>query len=392
MNDFSYLKLGYDTPSFAGFANQHRASTWLNDEAIPFWGRAGLDKTYGGFIESMDLSGAPSGAGFKRTRVTARQIYVFCQSGFLGIPSAFEIAEHGVQFLLRHHKSETKGAWYRSVTADGKPLDQTDDLYDLAFVLFALAWWHRVSGDHRIVEMAKDTLDHIHDALKHPSGAGFIHAADGHSHFQQNPHMHLLEALVELFESTRDERFLDEATCIYQLFKAHFLVDGSLREYFGPAWSQASGIDGRKVEPGHMSEWAWLLARYGRVAQIDVSGIVIELMKFVRQSKQLNAKGLLMDIVLDDGQPFKTDTRLWPQTEMLKGLIALSELTGENVNEELEECMDAIFENFIYPAPQGCWIDHRSSDGKVIVDKIPASSLYHIMLGFCEYRRAALGN
>ena len=153
-------------------------SSWLYGEAIPFWLERGVDRRRGGFIESFTMDGCPQDPGFKRTRVTARQIYCFAHTGLLGISGCVEAAEHGVQFLLRHHKSETKGAWYRSVTADGQPLDQTDDLYDLAFVLFALAWWHRVSGEDRVVEMAKDTLDYIHDALKHPSGVGFIYAAD----------------------------------------------------------------------------------------------------------------------------------------------------------------------------------------------------------------------
>ena len=57
---------------------------------------------------------------------------------------------------------------------------------------------------------------------------------------------------------------------------------GFLREVFDEAWSPASGDEGRLVEPGHQFEWAWLLARCGRLGHPAASAA----------SKRLYAAGL----------------------------------------------------------------------------------------------------
>ena len=368
------------------FSIAGQMSSWLYGEAIPFWLERGVDRRRGGFIESLTMDGFPQDPGFKRTRVTARQIYCFAHAGLQGISGCVEAAEHGIKFLMSYHKGASNGSWVRTVTTEGSTLDSTDDLYDIAFVLFALAWWFRLTRDDSVIPMARQTVEHI-VVLRHSSGLGYRAAADAAGSNEQNPHMHLLEALIELFKVTQDQFFLDEAHKIKVLFSKKFVVNGTVREFFDGDWRPAKGIRGQFVEPGHMSEWAWILFNYGKISGNDIGDIFVTLMNGVLKASELRSDGLLPDVILDNYSIYKSDVRLWPQTEFIKGLVALSESSGHDYSSLIEGCWSNILDNFLDPAPRGCWHDHLNNAGSVIVDKVPASSLYHISLACSEVLR-----
>ena len=76
---------------------------------------------------------------------------------------------------------------------------------------------------------------------------------------RQNPHMHLLEALLAL-------GWRAEADALVRLFHERFYDEksGSLAELFDERWQPLATPEGRIVEPGHNFEWVWLL--HGRSA------------------------------------------------------------------------------------------------------------------------------
>jgi mannose/cellobiose epimerase-like protein (N-acyl-D-glucosamine 2-epimerase family) len=360
--------------------------TWLNEVSVPFWCANGLDIENGGFFEALDLVGRPIDVGFKRTRLTSRQIYAFSHAAMNGNQAAAIAAEHGYKFLIEAQQGIEKGTWNRLVRPDGSVLDATQDLYDLAFVLFALAWWHKLSGNKESIILAKNTIKSL-EKLRHPSGFGFKAAADLMGPHQQNPHMHLLEGLLALYNATNDDYFIIEGNKIVDLLKTCFLVNGTLREYFDSEWRPVQGEQGQYIEPGHMAEWAWILYNYGKFSNTDVNDVILPMMQFVEDVSQADGEGLLPDIVLPDKSICKNFLRLWPQTEFLKGLVTVSELTGVSREQEICRTWQNIETTFLQPAPPGTWYDHFDGLGSLIVDRIPASSLYHISVAINEVAR-----
>ena len=83
---------------------------------------------------------------------------------------------------------------------------------------------------------------------------------------RQNPHMHLLEALLALHVATGEKNWLRRAGAMVDLFKRRFAdpQTGALIEFFADDWSPAPGDAGRLREPGHQFEWVWLLHEYYR--------------------------------------------------------------------------------------------------------------------------------
>jgi len=364
-----------------------KVSSWLYETALPLWSEIGIDRKHGGFIERLDLSGRPLDIGYKRTRITGRQLFVFCHAYQSGHQQYEPLIEQGLAFLLRFQKGNRAGEWRRSVSTAGEVFDDTIDLYDYAFVLFGLAWWYRISSDRKAWKLAIDTLQFIKAELRHPSGIGFVHERSAGEPYQQNPHMHLVEALIEWFDVTRDQIFYDELIHLISLFRNNFFFEGTLREYFNSAWLPVVAREGQIIEPGHMAEWAWILDRFSKLLNDSHADLSSKLMEFVKLCRQKNESGLIFDIVGPNFEVIKTSTRLWPQTEFIKGLIAEPSDTNDTLATIVESHINMIFSQFIEPAFKGGWLEHLDANGQPIVDYIPASSLYHLSLAFTEIIR-----
>lgn len=366
---------------------------WMFGAALPHWAEVGIDRRFGGSFESLTLDGrGPSGETFKRVRVVGRQLYVFSHAQMLGWREAGTVADHLYEYLRGTCWQGAKAGWPRTLHHEtGDVLDGTPDLYDYAFALFALGWRHKATGDSDAITMAHETLDIIDTRFRHTAG-GFHHELPAALPRQQNPHMHMTEAALVLAESSGDARFLDLANELASLFETKIAraPSGVLPEFFNDDWTVADGEAGRWVEPGHQFEWAWILARHQELSGVDHTSAVRALVGRaerygVDQTTQVTRNG-----VSDEGFVLDRGSRVWPNTERIKGWIGLSEVSGEAPWAAIEGSVSALFERYIgSTAPEGCWIEAYDADGRPTYDRIPASSFYHLFLAFSEVLRIA---
>ncbi|WP_158665120.1 AGE family epimerase/isomerase [Ensifer adhaerens] len=381
-----------------------KIATWLADHSIPRMLADGTDWSNGGFAERLDWAGRPLDPGFKRLRVTARQIYAFSHLGLGGSKEAVRAAEHGMEFLLT--KARLGGGEFASrLTTRGDPLDTTTDLYDLAFVLFALAWWYKLTGEEDALSVAEDTLRFVRRKLGHPSGRGFLHRENARAPYQQNPHMHLLEAAIFLAAFSGRELFYVLAREIFELAVSDFFDPRTetLAEYYGDNWKRDAGSDPIVVEPGHHFEWCWLLTRYSALmGERSALHVAERLFWFGRKHGFDSSSGLIYDAVDPSGRCLKADFRSWPNLEYVKAMIAMSETyPGDSrfAADQLDEAIERIFSFFLgqgniggVSVPPGLWLDHIcAADFSAKVDHIPASTFYHLAFAFTEVTRHRAG-
>jgi hypothetical protein len=85
---------------------------------------------------------------------------------------------------------------------------------------------------------------------------------------RQNPHMHLLEALLAAHDAFGDGVFFARAEELVLIFLSRFFQagEGALPEYFDAALAPQREAGRFLVEPGHHYEWIWLLDRYAQRA------------------------------------------------------------------------------------------------------------------------------
>ena len=366
---------------------------WLTAYALPLWATTGIDTACGGFVERLTWSGTPDVAATKRIRVQARQIYVFSHASLLGLhPDGAAIASRGYDFLMRHACPDgVVGGFVHALDRQGKIVDPRRNSYDHAFLLLAFSWFYRATRRDDVLAAIYGVLAAIDARLALADGSGVaVDDALGPDRLQ-NPHMHLLEAMLAAAEATGRQQFLDRADQLEVLFRTRMFDAewGILREFYDAGWRPAAGERGRIVEPGHHYEWVWLLKRHADAHCRPLSEEAWRLADFIDRHGRPASDVLLCDELWDDGSVKSAAIRTWPQTEALKGEVALAEARGIPLPPRAEAIVDALFDRFLDRPIAGGWTDRIGADGAALVDTIPASSLYHLFLAFSEYLKAA---
>ncbi len=323
---------------------------WLFDDALPLWASAGLDRVHGGSVEALDLDGHDAAKAFKRTRVQARQVYAFSYAAMLGWEGpARASAEHCWRFLKAHGQRED-GAWIRLIGRDGRALDTTADAYDIATTLFGLAYRAR-AGDATARTEAHRSLD----ALERTLGceAGGFRAAEDDPSLLLNPHMHLLEAAVEL-AADGEARFAELTEQLLKLFRERLFEhrQGVLFERYGEGWARPEPAV-QSIWPGHLYEWCWLLSRCGAVLGVDLKAEARALHGFA-EAHGLDPETRLADDGLDgEGLVPRRTSRCWAQTEALRAQLALFEHQGIDTRARIAETTGLLLDHYLDLQPRG---------------------------------------
>lgn len=366
---------------------EQRLRQWLLESAYPLWSQRGVDDGRGGFFERLAQDGRPLDEP-RRARVQPRQVYSFAQAPGLGWRGpARAIVERGIEYFLRHYRRED-GLYRTLVAADGTPLDNSVLLYDQAFALLGLASAQRLLGtDPLFEEAATDLFDTLYGTLKR-TGAGFCSGLPERFPLLSNPHMHLFEAALAWCEISDDPAWKALADEIGELALSRFIdsTSGALRESFDETWSPAPGAEGRRVEPGHQFEWAWLLLRWRPEPERAAYRAALRLIDIGEQHGV--RRGLAIDALLDDLTPLETTARLWPQTERLKASALAASMTGQARYWESATSAAAGLMRYFGTTTAGLWYDRQNAEGVFHVGPAPASSFYHIVAAAVTFKES----
>lgn len=345
---------------------------WLCSQALPLWSVAGFDATSASFVERLALDGTPQVEVPRRVMTQARQIHVYATAALNHwFPEGGDLAlRAGDAMIERYSVADGAGGWAFSCTGQGVIVDGKRDLYAHAFVLLALAGLIRLDAKPRYIEIVHNTLAFLDRQMASPAG-GYVEEWPGaFSPRRQNPHMHLVEALLALQEtgvcgdsSERLHRLIDLFE--QRFFSAHRDV---LSEYFDERWRPVG--DGWMFEPGHHFEWVWLLKRTAACTGIATDEMRARLL--LQGLRGIDSAGRVVDEMGKDG-PARLTFRLWPAMEAAKALA----LTPSQIS-LVPSVLGAAWRLFFARALPGGWIDRVDQRGVALVDHMPASSLYHI--------------
>ncbi len=350
---------------------------WLFTSALPVWWSLGGDHQGWGFHESLHQDGRGTGEA-RRARVQVRQTFAYAQAGAMGWSGPWKAAvNHGLDgFFATYQRPD--GLFRTLAAADGATMDDTAKLYDQAFVLLALAASRDARPDAQSRALA--LLDTVERQMRHSAG-GFKEA--GSHPFQANAHMHLFEAAMAWREAGGDQHWSALAEEVAALAMDKFIDPdlGVLREFFDEHWRPAPGADGRRVEPGHLFEWAWLLTRWARMsgdqrAQSMARRLFESGLNSVDAARNVAVDAYDLELGVTEPQ-----ARLWPQTERLKAALILSE-DEENPDgpyaSEAASAAESLWRYLEMDTP-GLWRDKLLADGQFVDETVTASTFYHLI-------------
>ncbi len=364
------------------------ARNWLFDSCYPLWAEHGLTEA-GLFPEVLSLDHDELSRDVTRVRVQARQTYVFAEAWRMGWKrdTAARLVHAGVSVLTGAALAPT-GLPGRTLAANGSGLvDASADLYDTAFVLFALAEAARGPGPaDEILGAANRILGALDRLARDTARGGYAEVLPAPSVRLQNPHMHLLEACLALHRAEHSADHLARAAEIIDLFETRFTAgeSGLLGEKFQADWSMPTGEAAEIVEPGHQFEWVWLLHTWSRLANKPLPDAATRLYGFGLST--LDEAGRACQEVTRHGIAHDASRRTWPQTEALKAHLAMFEQRGDD-RFAAAACrsFDVLMDEFL--TEDGGWIDHFAADGSALARDMPASTGYHVVLALAELIR-----
>ncbi|NVN25527.1 AGE family epimerase/isomerase, partial [Asaia siamensis] len=362
-----------------------RWRNWLFGQALPLWSQAGFDDKRGLYHERLDWASRPVTMQALRLMVQARQISTFCRAALDGVHEAGAQALSCLDTVQRlYHRADGQPGWVFSIASTNRPAQTKRDLYAHAFILFAYGWAIRYANRPEDRAMARIIAEEIDLIFAAPNG-GYVDAVPDEGVLRsQNPHMHLLEAYLVVFEATGDSFYLERAKALVELARTR-LIDprsGLLLEFFGPDWHPLKSFGENQVQPGHLFEWSWLLRDYSRLAECKGD----EADSLARSSGKLfeagfasgcdHARCVVLDSITDTHVVLERSARIWAQTELLR-LLHTGEQTPENAAKATLFAA-SFLELFAPLSLSGGWIDHIDGAGDRLVEYMPASSLYHI--------------
>jgi mannose/cellobiose epimerase-like protein (N-acyl-D-glucosamine 2-epimerase family) len=376
-----------DSPAPSLAAATRDLREWATEAALPFWGGAGFDAGSGGFHERLLPDGAPDRSAPRRVLVQARQIYVFAHAAALGwFPEGGRLALTAFGALVERYRApDGAPGFVHSVTPRGAVDDARRDTYDHAFLLLAMAWLARTSGDAQVRAHIDEVLAFIDENLS--AGDGTYHEGLPRSEpRRQNPHMHLFEAMLALHETVAHPQAPARAARLRGLLEERFLspASGRLIEYFDTAWTPHPPQ--QAVEPGHHAEWNWLLRRYETLTGRSAGEVADRLLDFAIATAD-PATGLLPEAAHVDGTSAATTFRCWAQTEFAKALLVRHERQVAGADLLAASTLDNLRRRYLAGPVRGAWFERLGPGGAPISASIPATTLYHLFGAIAEAER-----
>lgn len=339
------------------------------DTVLPLWRAAGWNDALQLPYEALDdRSGQPLAAVRYRAMACARQLFVFSHAGPAGATRA-----EALFASLQRHFGDGHGAWLYSIDAAGNPLDSRRDLYTFAFVVFACAQHHRLSGSAAALELMRRTTELIEQRFA--DGQGLYRSAlaedfaDDGAPVLQNPIMHLTEAYLAAHASTGDAWYGQRLGEIGAAVLARFVDPAS-----GCVAELPQGEAGNRIEPGHQFEWFSLIM--GAPALFAGSALEAALRRaFVfarRHGVAADTLGVSAALAAD-GTLQDATQRIWAQTEFARAL-AVEGSAGSL--DTLAPWTERFHSRFLH---DGGWHEVLGADGEVLRADMPSTTPYHLL-------------
>ena len=270
--------------------SKSEARVLLETNILRFWQERMVDYRQGGFYGRIDGYNVLHPDAEKGAVLNARILWTFSAAARVLNNTPYRIlAARAYDYLMQRFMDREQGGVYWSLNADGTPLDTKKQTYAIAFAIYGLAEYVRLTNNQEALNAAirlfEDLEAHAYkwdnekisnckngyvEALTRdwqPIADMRLSEKDENGVFTMNTHLHVLEAYTNLYRVLKNvqrddvqgtkERITKQLRTLIDIF-ANRIFDpatGHLMLFFDEKWQPSN----THTSPGHDIEAAWLL-------------------------------------------------------------------------------------------------------------------------------------
>lgn len=270
--------------------SKSEARVLLETNILSFWQEQMVDYRQGGFYGRIDGYNVLHPDAEKGAVLNARILWTFAAAARVLNNTPYRIlAARAYDYLMQRFMDREQGGVYWSLNADGTPLDTKKQTYAIAFAIYGLAEYVRLTNNQEALNAAirlfEDLEAHAYkwdNEKMSKCKNGYVEALtrdwqpiadmrlsekDENGVFTMNTHLHVLEAYTNLYRVLKNvqrddvqgtkERITKQLRTLIDIF-ANRIFDpatGHLMLFFDEKWQPSN----THTSPGHDIEAAWLL-------------------------------------------------------------------------------------------------------------------------------------
>lgn len=311
----------------------------LSGHILPFWCGPALDTVHGGWMSWLSNDLTPDRSQPKGLIVNSRILWTFSAVRRLQPDPVFdEMAARAFDFVMNRFWDPVHGGAFWQLDDQGRVLDDSRKIYGQAFVIYALAEYHRTFGDPKALDRAKELFELIDRHAHEATHGGYIEVCRGdwseagpearlsdkdmNEKKSMNNHLHVLEACTTLHRVWPDPRVTDRLRELIGLFLTRILDSRTkhLHHFFNERWVVRSD----SYTFGHDIEASWLLCEAAeelgdpillpcvRAIALQMAGAVLD--------EGLHPEGGLC-YEGREGRIIDPGRECWPQAEAVVGFL-----------------------------------------------------------------------
>jgi mannobiose 2-epimerase len=379
-----------DDASVARAELADKAEREVRENILPFWLHRAPDRDAGGFYGLVKADLTPAKTAPKGALLSCRILWTFSAAyRRFHDPAHLEMARRAYDDLLARFWDEQQGGLYWTVTAQGKPLDTSKQIYGQVFGIYALSEYYQATSDPVVLERAIALYRLVEKYARDPAHGGYFEVftrdwrkerpskspVNAVAAKSQNTHLHVMEAYTNLLRVWPDTGLRTNQKLLLELMLTRIYDPQShhLRLFMADDWTPKSD----RFSYGHDIEAAWLMTEAAQV--LGDRGLI----ERTRRVAVEIAETTLMEGIDRNGGVFNeggpggvsdANKEWWPQAEAVVGFWDAYQISGD------KRFLDAAVKTWTFIEQQvadhggGEWFHTVTKDG--MPSKLPKISLW----------------
>lgn len=316
------------------------------DSILSWWMKYMPDEKQGGFYGSVNNDNIPDTNAVKGLVLNSRILWAFSAAySRTKEQPHLNFAKEAYNYIVKYFVDEEFGGAYWSLNSDGRVYDGRKQIYGIAFCIYGLAAYYKITNEKKALEIAirfyevieNYSFDEIKNGYREAYTRNWqpiddlrLSDKDSNEAKTMNTHLHIVEAYANLYSVWNDEKLKKQIINLLNLFDTYFINKNNhhYNLFFDNDWNLKSTLQSY----GHDIEAAWLLQQCA-----EIIGEENAIQTFRKLALPVTEATISM-IDKDGGMWYEFEAasnemiyekHSWPQAEAMIGFLNAYQVSGE---------------------------------------------------------------